>query len=98
MTLTEKDYNNILDMIGDGKGYVEYEKDNEFFSFYYTLEVDGYCYDDYYNGTGEYVYTDVDFGTSDEHCDLITDEKCIDSECDCDFDYLYKLVKERYLG
>ncbi len=57
MTLTTSDYMTIASQIEEGKGSVEFEKDNEFLFFDYSYEIEGYVEDDYFNGTGAFVET-----------------------------------------
>lgn len=55
MTLTTSDYMTIASQIEEGKGSVEFEKDNEILFFDYSYEIEGYVEDDYFNGTGAFV-------------------------------------------
>ena len=57
MTLTTSDYMTIASQIEEGKGSVEFEKDNEILFFDYSYEIEGYVEDDYFNGTGAFVET-----------------------------------------
>ena len=57
MTLTTSDYIAIASQIEEGKGSVEFEKENEILCFDYSYDVDGYVEDDYFNGTGAFVET-----------------------------------------
>nr|DAP27671.1 MAG TPA: hypothetical protein [Caudoviricetes sp.] len=57
MTLTTSDYMTIASQIEEGKGSVEFEKDNEILFFDYSYEIEGYVEDDYFNGTGAFVKT-----------------------------------------
>ena len=57
MTLTTSDYMTIASQIEEGKGSVEFEKDNENLFFDYSYEIEGYVEDDYFNGTGAFVET-----------------------------------------
>lgn len=68
MTLTKNDYNKISSLIEEGKGTVEYEKDNETLYFDYEYEVEGYVEDDYFNGTGAFVQTSADLTINSVEC------------------------------
>lgn len=57
MNLTASDYMNIASQIEVGKGYIEFEKENETLFVDYSYDVDGYVEDDYFNGTGAFVET-----------------------------------------
>lgn len=57
MTLTTSDYMTIASQIEEGKGSVEFEKDNEILFFDYSYEIEGYVEDDYFNGTGAFIET-----------------------------------------
>ena len=58
MTLTENDYYSISEQITEGNGSVEYSKDGETLFLDYSLQIDGYTEDDYFNGTGAFIETD----------------------------------------
>lgn len=47
----------IASQIEEGKGSVEFEKENEILFFDYSYEIEGYVEDDYFNGTGAFVET-----------------------------------------
>lgn len=47
----------IASQIEEGKGSVEFEKENEILCFNYSYEIEGYVEDDYFNGTGAFVET-----------------------------------------
>lgn len=68
MKLTTNDYENIAQKIENGKGHVEYEKDDELMVIDYELEEDGYIEDDYYNGTGAFVRTNRYFTATATSC------------------------------
>lgn len=68
MKLTAEDYCKIAELIEEGESLVEYEKDGETLSFVYELCVDGYTEDDYYNGTGAFIATDVELFISNVEC------------------------------
>ncbi len=57
MTLTTSDYIAIASQIEEGKGLVEFEKENEILCFDYSYEIEGYVEDDYFNGTGAFIET-----------------------------------------
>lgn len=57
MILTTSDYMTIASRIEEGKGSVEFEKENEILFFDYSYEIEGYVEDDYFNGTGAFVET-----------------------------------------
>lgn len=57
MTLTTSDYIAIASQIEEGKGSVEFEKENEILCFDYSYEIEGYVEDDYFNGTGAFIET-----------------------------------------
>lgn len=57
MILTTSDYIAIASQIEEGKGSVEFEKDNEILCFDYSYEIEGYVEDDYFNGTGAFIET-----------------------------------------
>lgn len=57
MTLTTSDYISIASQIEEGKGSVEFEKENEILCFDYSYEIEGYVEDDYFNGTGAFIET-----------------------------------------
>ncbi len=57
MILTASDYMTIASQIEEGKGSVEFEKENEILCFNYSYEIEGYVEDDYFNGTGAFVET-----------------------------------------
>ncbi len=57
MILTTSDYMTIASQIEEGKGSVEFEKENEILFFDYSYEIEGYVEDDYFNGTGAFVET-----------------------------------------
>lgn len=54
---TTSDYMTIASQIEEGKGSVEFEKENEILFFDYSYEIEGYVEDDYFNGTGAFVET-----------------------------------------
>lgn len=58
MILTTSDYKTIASQIEEGKGSVEFEKENETLYFDYSYDVEGYVEDDYFNGTGAFIETD----------------------------------------
>lgn len=49
MILTTSDYIAIASQIEEGKGSVEFEKDNEILCFDYSYEIEGCAEDDYFN-------------------------------------------------
>lgn len=57
MILTTSDYMTIASQIEEGKGSVEFEKENEILFFDYSYEIEGYVEDDYFNGTGAFIRT-----------------------------------------
>lgn len=57
MELTSNDYRAISEKISEGSNYVEYSKGNETIAIECKLETDGYCEDDYFNGTGAFIET-----------------------------------------
>lgn len=57
MMLTTSDYMTIASQIEEGKGSVEFEKENEILFFDYSYEIEGYIEDDYFNGTGAFIET-----------------------------------------
>lgn len=57
MILTTSDYIAIASQIEEGKGSVEFEKDNEILCFDYSYEIEGCAEDDYFNGTGTFIET-----------------------------------------
>lgn len=57
MMLTTSDYMTIASQIEEGKGSVEFEKENEILFFDYSYEIEGYVEDDYFNGTGAFIET-----------------------------------------
>lgn len=62
MTLTDKDYNVIAEMIGDrekGKNYVDFEKDDEVLHIEYTYETEGYMDTGGWIETSRYLYIDL---------------------------------------
>lgn len=52
MKLTANDYYSISEQITEGNGSVEYSKNGETLFFDYTLNVDGYMEDDYFERHG----------------------------------------------
>jgi len=89
MTLTNNDYSEISSMIEEGKGTIEYEKDGEILCIEYTYEVEGYVEDDYFNGTGAFVETSVDFNINEVEC---YNEDGEDTDTNFDEYTLYKMV------
>jgi len=89
MTLTASDYSNIASLIEEGTDTIEYTKGGEVLCIDYTLEIDGYVEDDYYNGTGAFVETSVDFYI--ESADSYTEDG-EETDNDFDEDELYKIV------
>lgn len=65
MKLTENDYYSISEQITKGNGSVEYSKNGETLFFDYTLNVDGYTEDDYFNGTGAFIETSKDLNVQE---------------------------------
>ena len=89
MTLTNTDYSEISSMIEEGNGTIEYEKDGEILFIDYTYDVEGYVENDYFNGTGAFVVTSVDFNVNDAEC---YDEDGEEKDTDFDEYKLYKMV------
>lgn len=59
MTLTKQDYSNIARCVSLGHGTIEYNKGIETLSVYYCYFETGYREDDYLNGTGAFVVTNI---------------------------------------
>lgn len=57
----------------------------------YSLEIDGYYEDDYFNGTGAWVTTSVDFTLHD-----VKVEGCEDIAISCDSNIIENEVKEYF--
>lgn len=69
MKLNSNDYREMAQMIEEpGTDTLTFEKDGEVLEVKYSLDVDGYVEDDYYNGTGAYVATCVDFAAEVVDC------------------------------
>lgn len=68
--LEQKDYDAIAEMIAmaTDENSIFYD---DIIQVCYSVEVDGYREDDYYDGTGAYVTTSVDVNISDVKCDFI---------------------------
>lgn len=90
MILTDEDYRELASQIIDRQGYAILDKGNEELEIRYKYDEDGYCEDDYYNGTGAWVVTAVYLRVLDVIC---TNED--GSPCYHDFDEneLYYFVK-----
>lgn len=72
MKVTDTDYQNILakiDLQDDYPQEIEYEKGNETLFFTIQIRTDGYEEDDYFNGTGAFVATDIDIEIDNVSCD-----------------------------
>lgn len=65
MKLTANDYYSISEQITEDNGSVEYSKNGETLFFDYTLNVDGYMEDDYFNGTGAFIETSKELNVQD---------------------------------
>ena len=76
-------------MVEEGGKYIDFEKDGETLSIEYSYDVDGYVEDDYYNGTGAFVKTSVDFSIDSVEC---YNEDGEDTESNFDEDTLYRMV------
>lgn len=75
--LEEKVANAILDECQngrDGSFTVEIECGDVFVTAEVYCHVDGYTEDDYYNGTGAYVVTDINVGIDDLEVHTYTDD------------------------
>lgn len=59
MKLNRDDYGRMAAAITDDCGYVEFEKEGNQITFGYDVDVQGYEEDDYYDGTGMFVVTNV---------------------------------------
>lgn len=93
MILTEKDYYEFSSQMG-GKGCVELERGGEILTFDYEITTDGYDEDDYYNGTGAHITTDVVCNITNISC---VDESGKDVQCDFDENKLSSLVEQELL-
>lgn len=91
MKLLNNDYLILAAAVNDESGFVEYEKDGEVLSFDYTMEVEGYEEDDYFNGTGAWVTTDVILEIENVAC---CDEEGEEVPFDFDYEKLNKEVNE----
>lgn len=90
MKLSKNDYYELKSMMSADSGTVEYEKDGEILSFYYTTRVDGYIEDDYYNGTGAQIITDATCTISMIECSNENGDKCV---CNLDEYMLASMVE-----
>ena len=93
MKLTENDYYNLASQMND-KGCIELERDGELLTFDYNIESSGYDEDDYYNGTGAHITTDVVVRITEVAC---VNEDGESVECDFDANYLEKIVEQSLL-
>lgn len=68
MELSKKDYYEIQSLMNGEGGFVEYEKKGEILSFEYKIDIEQYVEDNYYNGTGGSVLTEVNINISNAGC------------------------------
>lgn len=91
MTLTKNDYYEIAALMNDGGGSVEYEKEGETLYFEYSLDVDGYEENGYYDGTGAYIVRDAACTIDGVECYGEDGER---TECNLDEALLEKIVEK----
>ena len=91
MTLTKNDYYEIAALMNDGGGSAEYEKEGETLYFEYSLDVDGYEENGYYDGTGAYIVRDAACIIENVECYGEDGER---TECNLDEALLEKMVEK----
>ncbi len=90
MILTDEDYRELASQIIDREGDAYLEKGNEELEFHYKYDEDGYCEDDYYNGTGALVVTEIYLRVIDVICTNKDGDPCCH---DFDENELYYILR-----